>query len=116
MHRIPDWFVHRIVDGVQFLMALPLAGAPAHQPLQVTAWSWALRLWHADAGWDERRDSARLYRSFSELAARSQRWPSPEALLGCLDLRPQVDSPRPPVMASRPRIERRASMRQPALA
>ena len=71
MHRIPDWFLNRIVDGIQFLMALPLREAPRHAPVHTVASSWAFALWRSDAAWDERLDSARLYFAFSDLAAGS---------------------------------------------
>ena len=117
MHRIPDWFIYRIVDGVQFLTALPLNDAPRHEPVYTTASSWAFLLWHSDAGWVERLDSARLYFAFSDLAARSPRWPSPHALLECL--RPR-QSPGLPDAHARPAvhlpIERRRPLRAAAAA
>ena len=114
MHRIPDWFLNRIVDGIQFLMALPLREAPRHAPIHTVASLWAFTLWQPDAGWDERLDSARLYFAFSDLAASSPRWPSPQDLLECLQprrnpgLRAAV-----PKCAAHPPTERRQPLRVP---
>jgi hypothetical protein len=83
MKQTPDWFLRRVVHGVQFLMALPLPGKPRHQPVDLVAAAWVDSLWD-DGGWDERLDNARLYGAFDVLAARARRWPLPEELLECL--------------------------------
>jgi hypothetical protein len=113
MQRIPDWFLGRVVDGIQFLMALPLRDAPRHAPIHTVAYVWSSALWQSEPGWDERLDSARLYFAFCALAANLHRWPSPEDLLECLQPRP---NPAPDAAAmqrvSRASIERRQPPRE----
>ena len=109
MHRIPDWFLNRIVDGIQFLMALPLREAPRHAPVHTVASLWAFALWQPDSGWDERLDSARLYFAFSDLAAGSLRWPSPQDLLEYLQ--PRQNAGPCATEMQRPATERRQPLR-----
>ena len=117
MHRIPDWFLNRVVDGIQFLMALPLREAPRHAPIHTIASLWASTLWQPGDGWNERQDSARLYFAFSNLAANSPRWPSPHDLLEFLQ--PRQDTTPCSVSAQHvphPPIERRQPLRAIAAA
>jgi hypothetical protein len=106
MSPIPDWFLKRVVNGVQFLMALPLPGAPRHQPFDFVASTWVDSLWEDDA-WDERLDNARLYRAFDALAVRACCWPEPDELLECLHPRAAASLPVPSAVPAAPRVERR---------
>lgn len=88
MIKVPDWFSRRIADGVQFILALPLQGAPRARPTEAVATDWTELLWQGDTEWDESLDNARLYRAFSDLAARAERFPAPHSLLHHLGPRP----------------------------
>ncbi len=55
------------------------------------ATDWTELLWQGDTEWDESLDNARLYRAFSDLAARAERFPAPHSLLHHLGPRPAAD-------------------------
>lgn len=86
---IPDWFSNRVVDGLQFMLAIGFPGAPAAELTKLTHASWAVTLWSQGGRWDEQLDSYRLYQAFVDAAARASRWPSPADIYAAMKRRPE---------------------------
>lgn len=107
----PDWFHNRVVEGLQFLLALGLEGTPAAEVIRLTATAWVHALWEAaPVAWQEAPDSGRLYRAFNDLAVKSHRWPSPKAVLEHMRPRPEAAALPPP--RAQLSAEMRARLRQ----
>jgi hypothetical protein len=107
--EMPNWFRNRVLDGLQFMLALGLPGTPSSEIAKLTAQSWMTALWMAGLAWNEERDAYRLYQGFINAAAAADRWPTPRAVLQALPARPeQPQLPAP--LAARCTPEQRARM------
>ena len=81
MSAMPEFARRELVGGLQLLCTLHLAGAPAAESIQMTAQAWTLVLSDRTAGWQPETDAGRITRAFEILAAETQRWPPPSALI-----------------------------------
>lgn len=78
----PDWFHNAVVEGLQRLQVLGLAGTPGAETVILTAQVWIETLWQARSStWIEARDLPRIAESFRAVAVRADRWPAPRHVL-----------------------------------
>ncbi|MGA0610523.1 hypothetical protein [Caldimonas sp. KR1-144] len=78
--EIPAWFNDAIVNGIQRLYVLGLAGTPAAETVVLTGNVWVELLWNARR-WDEPSTPTRLAEAFRRLSFAADRWPAPAQLL-----------------------------------
>lgn len=90
MSTMPEFARRELVGGLQLLCTLHLAGAPAAESIQITAQAWTLVLAERTAGWLPEADAGRITRAFEILAAETQRWPPPAALIERIPPRKEV--------------------------
>lgn len=81
MNAMPEFARQELVSGLQLLCTLHLAGAPAAESIQFTAQAWTVVLAKRTAGWLPETDAGRITQAFETLAAETQRWPPPSALI-----------------------------------
>ncbi|MDR4518933.1 MAG: hypothetical protein MRK00_16305 [Nitrosomonas sp.] len=104
MNKQPEkWFRDSIISGIQRLLSLSLEGTPASKTITLTASTWIDVLWPTRR-WDAELDETRIAEAFRQLAARSERWPPPKALLLVLPSRPE------PLKLVSPACGKRAAM------
>lgn len=88
VENLPKELFNELVNGLTLLLALRLPGAPADDTIQATALAWEVAL-NENKQWDAERDKARFATGFRRLAAESQYWPMPVALIHVLPPPPE---------------------------
>lgn len=87
--NMPDWVYNQMIEGLQKLLVLRLAGAPPADAVEAVAAVWeealAPRVW----AWLPERDQGRLPAAFRHLILAAERWPSPKMLAEHIPPRPQ---------------------------
>lgn len=90
--RMPAWVYNQMIEGLQKLLVLRLAGAPPADAVEavVAVWEEALvpRVW----AWQPETDQGRLPAAFRCLIRDAERWPSPKMLAERIPPRPQTDT------------------------
>lgn len=116
MAAAPDWFSDQVIEGVQMLYALSLAGCPPAETVQLTAQVWIQALWGAQRCTDPALDRERLQAAFLAVARLAERWPAPRAVLDHLPARREAtalaepaisDTQRAAIVARYPHLFRR---------
>lgn len=79
----PQWLEHIVIDGVQLLLALRLANAPAADTVDATVTAWLIAFM-ARGHWVEERDGPRFKAAFLRLVSTLDRWPAPKHLLDAM--------------------------------
>lgn len=89
------WLQLEILNGLQQLQCLNLEHSPASDVLPGTARAWAQALITSDRYWERERDTPRVRRAFTTLAANRTHWPAPRHLIEAM-----------PTSTQQPRLER----------
>lgn len=104
-----SWFRNTIIEGLQWLTALSLRGAPAPDVLTATTEAWVQTLWGAHPAWDEQRDGWRIVEAFKVVRATTEFWPAPVVVLRAMPPVPEVKALPPPKV--KPAPDRKAALR-----
>lgn len=82
-----NWLRNEIIDGIQRLTALRLINSPAIDLIPGTVEVWFDVISSRPVSWSQNLDSERIRLAFRELAATSDRWPTPNDFLRVLPAR-----------------------------
>jgi hypothetical protein len=81
------WFDDIIIDGISQLLTLSLEFAPALELAPLTVKTWQKTIWNQKINWEPEADAWRIEKAFVLLAGRSERFPTPNALILALEKR-----------------------------
>ncbi|MDO9141469.1 MAG: hypothetical protein Q7U38_14215 [Methylobacter sp.] len=109
-----DWLRKTVSECLKALVVLHLDGGPAAEIMTKTASIWVRVISQWPITWNEELDKPRLEAAFLQLAAQSQRWPSPSQLRPLLPPRvykdPALDAPAYPEDKARANREKIAAL------
>ena len=95
---VEKWLEREIARGLQGLIALRLAGAPADDSVTLTLDVWLAAIECQSVTWNEQADAERIRRAFRTLYRICDRWPPPKVFLDNLGNRdPPPALPPPPI-------------------
>ena len=95
---VEKWLEREIARGLQGLIALRLAGAPADDSVTLTLDVWLAAIECQAVTWNEQADAERIRRAFRTLYRICDRWPPPKVFLDNLGNRdPPPALPPPPI-------------------
>ena len=95
---VEKWLEREIARGLQGLIALRLAGAPADDSVTLTLDVWLAAIECQAVTWNEQADAERIRRAFRTLHRICDRWPPPKVFLDNLGNRdPPPALPPPPI-------------------
>ena len=95
---VEKWLEREIARGLQGLIALRLAGAPADDSVTLTLDVWLAAIECQAVTWNEQADAERIRRAFRTLYRICDRWPAPKLFLENLGNRdPPKALPEPPI-------------------
>ena len=95
---VEKWLEREIARGLQGLIALRLAGAPADDSVTLTLDVWLAAIECQAVTWNEQADAERIRRAFRTLYRICERWPPPKVFLDNLGNRdPPPALPPPPI-------------------
>ena len=95
---VEKWLEREIARGLQGLIALRLAGAPADDSVTLTLDVWLAAIECQAVTWNEQADAERIRRAFRTLYRICDRWPPPKVFLDNLGNRdPPKALPEPPI-------------------
>ena len=95
---VEKWLEREIARGLQGLIALRLAGAPADDSVTLTLDVWLAAIECQAVTWNEQADAERIRRAFRTLYRICDRWPPPKVFLDNLGNRDQPPAlPPPPI-------------------
>lgn len=95
---VEKWLEREIARGLQGLIALRLAGAPADDSVTLTLDVWLAAIECQAVTWNEQADAERIRRTFRTLYRICDRWPPPKVFLENIGNRdPPPALPPPPI-------------------
>lgn len=95
---VEKWLEREIARGLQGLIALRLAGAPADDSVTLTLDVWLAAIECQAVTWNEQADAERIRRAFRTLYRICDRWPPPKVFLENIGNRdPPPALPPPPI-------------------
>lgn len=95
---VEKWLEREVARGLQGLIALRLAGAPADDSVTLTLDVWLVAVGSLPVCWNEQLDVERVRRAFRTLYRICDRWPPPKVFLDNLGNRdPPKALPAPPI-------------------
>ncbi|MDO5940609.1 hypothetical protein [Burkholderia cepacia] len=106
------WLEREVARGLQGLLALRLAGAPADDSVTLTLDIWLAALEGQAVTWSEHLDAERVRQAFRALYRLCERWPAPKHLLDNLGNRDPPRSLPAPRLSEAQRMQNSAKLRE----
>jgi hypothetical protein len=109
---VEKWLEREIARGLQGLIALRLAGAPAEDSVTLTLDVWLAAIECQAVTWNEQADAERIRRAFRTLYRICDRWPPPKVFLDNLGNRDPPPALPPPPLSKEERKKNAARIQE----